>query len=554
MTKKADTIPQRAMRKLRLRPYNQQITLVEHVQFLLAEQDVDFPSCPKWPADIFAIAASLLARAGAYASILNTWPPAGTTDSWTDHVKNIAEVWRKDWKATPPEVERAWESLIPFDSLPIHEICKKPSLMEALMVLSSVADETCVHVGIPIRWKSLGVSESEFYLKALRLLRPKSRGSSLCDRIHPTRARVLPKMHTPQSGMTIRSLSLNLALILSDEIVPKWNPLAQPLRGEAFNVLFVPWPFEIPDGAIHECVPLPQELGNMPPHFGFFTYDPIEGVSPTPFIEKLLAAETANGQKIHAVVLPELALTPSQFKSLATFTSTNNMHLIAGVCGEAGPNGYPRNELKFASPDSVTFTQQKHHRWKLNDKQIKAYKLTDELDIDREWWEHIDISSREFNFFALGDGLVVSALICEDLARPDPVGDLIRAVGPNLVVALLMDGPQIQTRWPFRYAASLAEDPGSSVLSVTSLGMSLRSKREEGDRSRVVALWHSPNGDWEEIELLEDHGAIIMSFEKRQKQEWVVDGRDDAGQGSYLYLHSKRMLRIETQVPAKASK
>jgi len=53
---------------------------------------------------------------------------------------------------------------------------------------------------------------------------------------------------------------------------------------------------------------------------------------------------------------------------------------------------------------------------------------------------------------------VLTVLICEDLARLDPVNDLVRAVGPNLVMSLLMDGPQLTTRWPARYATVLADD------------------------------------------------------------------------------------------------
>lgn len=67
-------------------------------------------------------------------------------------------------------------------------------------------------------------------------------------------------------------------------------------------------------------------------------------------------------------------------------------------------------------------------------------------------------------------------LVCEDLARQDPAADLIRAVGPNLLIALLMDGPQLSGRWPARYASVLAEDPGTSVLTLTSLGMAERSR------------------------------------------------------------------------------
>ena len=545
-------MPLRTMGSKRTTPYNQAISVGEHVRFLLAERGPSFPSCPKWPADVFAVAASLLARAGAYASILTAWPPAGEKKTWAGKARRIARQWRRDWQKTPPEIVAGWKVLENQDSLAAHDICHNKPLLEQLILLSAVADETCVHVGIPIQWKSLGVTESEFYLKAQQLIRPKARGSTLCDRISPTRVRVLPKMHTPPSGLTIRSLSLNLALVLSDEIVPKWHLLPRALKGEQFNVLVLPWPFEIPNGSIHECPPNPKEMDNMPPHFGFFTFDPADGDGPMPLVKKLLDSKAVKGQRIHALVLPELALTPDQFESLSELTKSRDMHLIAGVCVEGKPGEYPKNEVRFASPDYVTFAQQKHHRWKLDEKQIKTYKLGHCLDKRREWWEHIDVSSREFNFFALGDGLVISALICEDLARPDPVGDLVRAVGPNMVFALLMDGPQVDWRWPGRYAASLADDPGSSVLSVTSLGMSLRSKRPKDDRSRVVALWRSPSGNWKEIEVVDPYNAVLLSFDRRTKQEWAVDGRDDAGQGAYLELKSKRSIRLGHLSKAKS--
>jgi len=49
------------------------------------------------------------------------------------------------------------------------------------------------------------------------------------------------------------------------------------------------------------------------------------------------------------------------------------------------------------------------------------------------------------------------ALVCEDLARPDPVANIVRAVGPNLVIALLMDGPQ--TKVTFRQACMTPDSP-----------------------------------------------------------------------------------------------
>ena len=62
---------------------------------------------------------------------------------------------------------------------------------------------------------------------------------------------------------------------------------------------------------------------------------------------------------------------------------------------------------------------------------------------------------------------------------------MLRAVGPNLIIALLADGPQIASRWPGRYAAAFADDPGSSVLTLTSAGMSLSL---EGNTRRVRSL------------------------------------------------------------------
>ena len=97
------------------------------------------------------------------------------------------------------------------------------------------------------------------------------------------------------------------------------------------------------------------------------------------------------------------------------------------------------------------------------------------METSRDYWEHIGIQKRVL-YFATLNAMTWTVLVCEDLARQDPAADLIRAVGPNLLIALLMDGPQLSRRWPARYASVLAEDPGTSVLTLTSLGMAERSR------------------------------------------------------------------------------
>jgi hypothetical protein len=98
---------------------------------------------------------------------------------------------------------------------------------------------------------------------------------------------------------------------------------------------------------------------------------------------------------------------------------------------------------------------------------VRRYHLGGRLDPHIDWWEHIDIFPQKCNFGVFRHEACLAALICEDLARIDPVQAAIRAIGPNLVVALLMDGPQAENRWSGRYATVLADDPGCAVLTLT---------------------------------------------------------------------------------------
>jgi hypothetical protein len=141
-----------------------------------------------------------------------------------------------------------------------------------------------------------------------------------------------------------------------------------------------------------------------------------------------------------------------------------------------------------------------------------------------------------------------SVLICEDLARQDPAADLIRAVGPNLLIALLMDGPQLSSRWPARYAAVLAEDPGTSVLTLTSLGMAERSRPilASGERapvSRVIALWRDAIRGEIQIALDPEHDACVLSLEYDKQTEYCADGRTDHGQACYPVFTGYRSFK-----------
>jgi hypothetical protein len=205
-----------------------------------------------------------------------------------------------------------------------------------------------------------------------------------------------------------------------------------------------------------------------------------------------------------------------------------------------GPPFNGQQSYSVATPmlENLRLMQAKHHRWCLDRSQIVTYQLAGRLTASQSCWEHIELPQRVLHF-ATVNKITWSVLVCEDLARQDPAADLIRAVGPNLLIALLRDGPQLSGRWPSRYASGLAEDPGTSVLTLTSLGMAERSRPvmhstgKRVDVSRVVALWRDAVEGEIQIELDPKDDAYILSLECRLLTEYCVDGRDDGGQTRY---------------------
>jgi hypothetical protein len=137
--------------------------------------------------------------------------------------------------------------------------------------------------------------------------------------------------------------------------------------------------------------------------------------------------------------------------------------------------------------------------------------------------------------------MCITTLICEDLARADPAMNVIRAVGPNLVIALLMDGPQLATRWPGRYATVLADDPGSAVLSFTSSAMVDRSNWLEPRPARSIGLWRDAGGRTQEIALPHESLGVLLTLESVKKHQTTLDSRSDN--------EVARQLKLRNMVP-----
>ena len=76
------------------------------------------------------------------------------------------------------------------------------------------------------------------------------------------------------------------------------------------------------------------------------------------------------------------------------------------------------------------------------------------LSLEKLWWQHIDISQGELTFWAVQAWLVMAASNLPGFCTSRSCGRSGSSRGAELVIALLMDGPQLKARWGARYAGS----------------------------------------------------------------------------------------------------
>ncbi len=447
--------------------------------------------------------------------------------------------------------------------------------------------------------KGMGIRSDEAVLQFTKervLIRHKSR--SLCLDVSPEKVRVLPKQHASQRGITVRSLSHHLALQSAVNVQAEWivpTGAAGDLQLDLLNLLLLPWPEDLPrerfrisegsDGAL-----------DLPNRFRFF-HMAASRECPDKFRRKLVAAVAAARQhvdRLHGIVFPELALSLEQYEIAEEIAIAEGVLLIAGVWLERGQ----RMGTFGASPTNVCVVQPtglvsqrgvasagtapppiasagtevladkepstpatsalqgaasrlvraKNHRWCLDGRQIRGYGLAGRIPASKDCWELTSLHPRSITFLTVGNWMTLCVQICEDLARQDDVASLIRSVGPNLVVALLLDGPQLSTRWPSRYASILADDPGTSVLTLTSLGMTALSSppKDLAGRPRVIALWRDIENGEREIELAPDENACVIHLVCQSGEEFTADGRGDGGVAHFPVYQGHRGLSVKT--------
>jgi len=508
----------------------------------------------RWPPNIFAACWMLLEISGTYTRVLDGWPRRDSVQPWPAHAREVGHAWlacaieflSNRTSTPPPHVTASWEKVLTARAAPVDAI--PDWTCDALLELLAFADEASAGFGLPLPegLKNRQSHMDGFYRQVQIHL---SATGSLAVGLPSASVCVLPKQHTPRYGLTMRSLSHHLAVFTGGEVKPVWStPLP---GGEGLNLLIVPWPFVVEPSQFS-----PTRCPHAQPVVPFQCFDYsvrradelIGDMAFEDWLRSLFLAASRDGERVHGVVFPEASLLGTDFLTVDKVALEFDAFVVAGVSSTRPHDGMDRdfNEvwMTFGVDDrrgGRPFVQAKHHRWQLDSTQIATYGIDGSLDSSFRWWESTPVMPRELNFMAAVDGMMtICCLICEDLARQDPISRLVRAVGPNLVIALLADGPQLERRWPGRYATVLADDPGSAVLTVTSLGMAHLSRpRGVVDAGSVIALWKDPVTGSQEITLEPGAGAVLLTLKTTEFTEYTADGRNDGGAAGFPTLTAK---------------
>lgn len=504
-----------------------------------------------WPPNTFAVCAKFLYTTGAYKRTISGEKGKGWTRQDRLQVQSLGHAWKSfiltdlkiPMRPAKSLLNQIYTVFCQDNWRDISVLGKDSDFVKQLLILFLAADQSFDELD------TIRLEYNNIAAKYLRYLKMNHVAEDLYDlSISQNRFGTVHYKHCVcQSGISLNSMSHNLAYIKPDIDTLYVEKLANPDDRGVLNLLIYPWP-EVVEKSNFQSVS-DQQMLEMDDFFGFFEFSHDNIKDGKKVTAKLSQIREEIGE-VDLIVLPECAMTYDNAETVANsiFNHYKQMAqeqnnpslmddcptLVTGVFKHGSNSEYGANALMvhYVSAEELGVErvqakteQKKHHRWFLDRPQIFNYKLGNALTPSKKWWEYIEVSKRSLiSYYCERHNYQMSPLICEDLARQDPVGSVVRALGPNLIIALLLDGPQLRTRWPGRYASVLADDPGGSVLSVTPLGMTLRADGSGFPPSRVVALWSEP-GKSIELSLDEGKEGILLTLEKAKVDQWTADGR-----------------------------
>jgi hypothetical protein len=517
----------------------------------------------EWPPDLFALTDVVLHRSEAYRFALSR------EASRPDHLTELSDAVvaaGKEWSTTVVGHERGIPDLLanewrvfcerlsaPFEDL-VHG--RDQRMLEALLTLHAIADEACAGFGSVL--DPTDGRGSRYRGRAQELL---ATTGSLA-RIPPDRLRVLPKARTHAGGSSVGSLSRYVCALMTTVDV-RWHKLPTRRRGnprvDHVNFLLLPWPLKVRESDF-SVVQNSLDTRTVDP-FGLFEFSPSESLD-LDLLDRVLVSARDEVENVDVVLMPESAVDEADLDGLEALLDQHGVTgLHVGVRSRANHDGrlgsnwvhtgvspkLERGGLPGRPTDRRWFhvRHNKHNRWLLDERQIYQYHLGGALHPHVRWWEAMEIPRRSVSFIQFGQ-ITFCIMICEDLAQSDTLPEVLRRVGPTLIYAPLLDGPQITSRWAARYASVFADDPGSAVLTLTSFGMVQRSRPVGRDFAPVVALWKDPARGTREIRLEEGSAGILLTACTGRATQRTRDGRLPLENGTHFFDVGTQQLRAAT--------
>jgi hypothetical protein len=475
----------------------------------------------EWPPDMFALTDLVLRRSEAYRFALSppsgaTWPPDRVAE-WAVAVADAGRrwsAWVEDRAESLPELlVDEWEVFRLTVDAPLERLGDGQDwrVTEALLTIHAIADEACAGLGVAL---TAGDGYGAVYRAQGRELL--ARKGSL-SRVAVDAFRVLPKVRTAPNGTSSRTLSRYVG-VHAPGVEAHWYKsgarAGSDPKSEHATFLLLPWPLRVRESDFRALDSSVRSRSKEP--FGLFEFAPSDGLD-LDLVERTLIAALDEVSHVDLVVFPESAVAHSEIGDLEALLARYRVSgLIAGVRGEPEQSGrLPRNWVHLGVSTDHAWAhirQNKHHRWSLNEAQIDQYHLGGALHPHIRWSEDMDVPRRSLQFLEGDHGVTLASVVCEDLAQIDEVADVMRSVGPTIVITPLLDGPQLRSRWAARYASVLADDPGSAVITLTSYGMVQRCVPNGHTASLVVALWRDPIRGTREIPLEPGaHGVLLTA-------------------------------------------
>jgi hypothetical protein len=504
-----------------------------------------------WPPDVFAFANLILGRSEAFRFALSPvdWPPR-RYPGWAELVADAAvgwSAWTEHRRGKPPDfVLEVWGVVRERGESKLEDLAERRDrrLCDSLLTLHAIADEACAGLGVAL--DTFDAAASVYRARGRERL---ARTGSIA-RVDPHLLRVLPKVRTPPSG---RPAFSRYACIQGPGIEAHWNKVPTRHRGtdlqsEYATMLLLPWPLRVRASDFRPIEGPVHRPANEP--FGFFEFAPQENLD-FDLLDRVLLAAREEAGSVDVVCLPESAVDERELDDLEALLHQHGVAVVqTGVRQHSRqPERFPRNWIHIgvdpglekggASPSDERpqwfhIRQDKHHRWSLDESQVYQYHLGGVLHPRIRWWEAMDVPRRTVQFVQVAE-LTFAALVCEDLAQNGHIAELMRSVGPTVVLTGLLDGPQLNSRWAARYASVLADDPGSAVLTLTSYGMVQRSRPHQRDVSPVVALWKDPSRGVREIPLEAGAHAVLLTVCGDRATRRSADGRWPVDNGTACF-------------------